>query len=166
MTKTPKFHHHLAERLRDDPAFAFAFARRIRDVPPVDESRLMQMIALSIRLNTDTLATLVHVPDVVLGAYVRRDAEPLPDREPWPRRWALLIEVLDSEPVDPAILVSWPLRHANLRATFGCPLTFIVVVPSHEIAKRIEELFSLEPELMPTLVVSSLLDESGESLRN
>jgi hypothetical protein len=52
------------------------------------------------------------------------------------------------------VLLDWPHRHASLRAKFRCPLTPFVVVPTFSLANYINELFGVEPELTPVVVVS------------
>jgi hypothetical protein len=158
--KPSPYHRLLTARLRTDPAFAFEFARQFRDIPPIDPEDMMPMAVLTF----DTLSEEpkhVTFADILLGATVKPTAKPLPGREPWPDRWALLIDIIE-EPPPSTVLLDWPLRYASLRAQFGCPVTAIAVVPTFELALRLNELFSIEPELTPVVVVSDGLRNTGK----
>lgn len=159
-TKPSNYHQLLTARLRCDPAFAFEFARKFRDIPPIDPEDMMPMMLATVAPSSE-VASQVSFADVLLGANVKPTAAPLPGREPWPDRWALLIDVVDEWPAS-RMLIDWPLRYASLRAQFGCPVTGIVVVPTFELAVRVNELFSIEPELTPIVVVSDALRNTGK----
>ncbi|MFV8756070.1 hypothetical protein ACNOYE_36425 [Nannocystaceae bacterium ST9] len=151
----PDCHRLLTTRLRNDPAFAFDFAREFRDIPPIDPDAIMPMLLASFEKHLDPALDRVSVADVLLAANVDPGATLLPGREPWPDRWMLLIDVVDE--TSPTMLLDWPLRYASLRAQFGCPLTAMVVVETLELAVRINEIFAIEPELTPVVVVSDAL---------
>jgi hypothetical protein len=142
------YHQLLTARLRVDPTFAFEFARQFRDIPPIAPEDMMPMMLATIERPVSD-PEQVSFADVLLG------------REPWPRRWALLIDVVDDWPPS-STLIGWPLRYASLRAQFGCPVTWITVVPTFELALRLNELFSIEPELTPVVVVSDALRNTGK----
>jgi hypothetical protein len=156
---TANYHHRLTARLRTDPTFAFEFARTFRDIPPIAPEDMMPMALVTFDVSSD-LRHQVSFGDIVLGAKVRPSAAPLPGREPWPARWALLIDVIEAWP-ESTMLLDWPLRYASVRAQLGCPVTAIVVVPTLELAIRVNELFSIEPELTPVVVVSDALRNTG-----
>ena len=145
-------HRMLSEQLRNDPVFAFDFARRFRDIPPIEPDDIESMLVLSMKQPIDA-ETEIHMVDVTLLGHVRPDAKPLPNREPWPDRWLLSIEILDEAPAL-RLLLDWPHRHAVLRAQFRCPLTPFVVVPNFGLAACVNQLFAVEPELTPIVVVS------------
>jgi hypothetical protein len=159
MFTQPTYHHVLAARLRSDPTFAFDFARRFRDLPPTDPEDLTRMALLTVENPIDD-PRCISFADVLVGAEIKPDAAPLPGREPWPQRWALLIDVIDDWPPS-TVLLRWPLRYATLRAQLGCPVTHIVLVPSFELAIRLNELFAIEPELTPVVVISDALRNEG-----
>jgi hypothetical protein len=145
-------HRMLSAHLRSDPAFAFDFARRFRDIPPIEPDDIDPMLVMTVQPRRDGDPKVDMVDVMVLGR-VRPDAETLPNREPWPEQWLLSIEILD-EPPALHVMLDWPHRHALLRAQFRCPLTAFVVVPDFMLATYINQLFAVEPELTPVVVVS------------
>jgi hypothetical protein len=152
MSAAATCHRMLSAQLRTDPAFAFDFARRFRDIPPIEPDDIdpMLVVTLQPRKNADPKVDLV---DVTALGRVRPEAQSLPNREPWPERWLLWMEIIEEAP-PLQVLIDWPHRHALLRAQFRCPLTAFVVVPNFGLAKYINELFAIEPELTPVVVVS------------
>jgi hypothetical protein len=145
-------HRMLSAHLRTDYTFAFDFARRFRDIPPIEPNDIDPMLLMTIqpRIGADPKVDAI---DVMALGRVRPSAKTLPNREPWPEHWLLTIEILDSAPT-PRVLLDWPHRQAMLRAQFRCPLTAFVVVPTFSLANYINELFAIEPELTPVVVVS------------
>ena len=145
-------HRMLSTQLRNDPVFAFDFVRRFRDIPPIAPDDIHPMLVMSLlpRKGADPKIDMV---DLTMMGEVRPDTKPLPDREPWPERWMVSIEILDQAP-SLRVLIDWPHRYALLRAQFRCPLTPMVVVPTFSLANYINDLFAIEPELTPVVVVS------------
>jgi hypothetical protein len=145
-------HRMLSAHLRTDYAFAFDFARRFRDIPPIEPDDIDPMLLMTIqpRIGADPKVDAI---DVMALGRVRPGAPTLPNRQPWPEHWLLTIEILDHAPA-PRVLLDWPHRHATLRAQFRCPLTPFVVVPTFTLANYINDLFAIEPELTPVVVVS------------
>lgn len=145
-------HRMLCAHLRSDPTFAFEFARRFRDIPPVEPEDIDPLLVMTMYPRDDAEPDFDMVDITMLGR-VRPDAKPLPNREPWPEHWLVSIEILDEAP-PPRVVIDWPHRHALLRAQFRCPLTPFVVVPNFTLATYVNQLFSIEPELTPVVVVS------------
>lgn len=149
----PRFHDRLAARLRSDPAFVFEFASRFRDVPPIDP----EFVAPILTLCLPTEGKPLHFQrDIVVIGKVPDDAPALPGRAPWPRGWLVSVQILDTLP-PPDALLAWPHRTASLRAQLRFPVTSCVVVPNFALAVRINEIFAIEPELAPAVIVSEAL---------
>lgn len=156
----PRFHDVLTARLMHDFPFAFEFAAKFRDVPPVEPDFIAPLLSLRIEPGRDLDDAEFDDGDLLLFAKVRSDAAPLPGRQPWPRTWALSLTCLDAAPPREALL-GWPHRLATLRAQLRTPITAIVVVPNFELAVRVNEVFSVEPELTPAVIVSAALGEAA-----
>jgi hypothetical protein len=155
MSATLTCHHLLSTHLRTDPGFAFDFARRLRDIPPVARDDIDPLLVMTMQPRPHQNPQLDFV-DVMLLGHVRPSAETLPSREPWPECWLLSIDILDDAPA-PRVMLDWPHRHALLRAQFRCPLTAIVLVPNFAMAQYVNVLFAVEPELTPVVVVSEAM---------
>jgi hypothetical protein len=156
----PRFHDLLTARLMHDHAFAFAFAAKFRDVPPVEPDHIAPLLTMRLERGAGLDSARIDADDLLLFAKVRDDAPALPGRQPWPRTWALSIACLDTAP-PPEALLGWPHRLATLRAQLRTPVTSMVVVPSLALALRVNEVFGIEPELTPVVVVSEELGEAG-----
>lgn len=152
MSATDTCHHMLSAHLRTDPAFAFDFARRFRDIPPVEPDEIEPLLVMTVQARPNHQPA-TDIVDVMALGRVRPSAETLPNREPWPERWLLSIDILEDAPA-PRVMLDWPHRYALLRAQFRCPLTAIVLVPNFAMAKYVNVLFAVEPELTPVVVVS------------
>jgi hypothetical protein len=152
MSTADTCHRMLSAQLRNDPVFAFDFARRFRDIPPIEPDDIDPMLAMTMKMRANEEPE-IDMGDVTVLGCVRPDAKTLPGREPWPDRWLLSIEILDEAPAL-RLLLDWPHRHALLRAQFRCPLTSLVVVPDFTLAACVNQLFAIEPELTPVVVVS------------
>lgn len=153
-------HRSLAAQLRSDPAFAFEFARRFRDIPPVEPGDIDPMLLMTFQPQRGADVKMDMV-DIALLGHVRPNAEKLPNREPWPDHWILTIDVVEDVPAF-GVMFDWPYRDATLRAQFRCPVTSFVIVPSFTMAEYVNAVFAVEPELTPVVVVSTgvYLDES------
>lgn len=152
MSATNTCHHMLSAHLRNDPAFAFDFARRFRDIPPVEPDDIEPLLVMTVQQRPHQQPT-AELVDVMAMGHVLPNAETLPSREPWPERWLVSIDILEDAPA-PRVMLDWPHRYALLRAQFRCPLTPIVLVPNFAMAEYVNVLFAVEPELTPVVVVS------------
>ncbi len=148
------FHQAIVERLVTDLPFTFDFARRFRDVPPIDPDTIQSFGAMIMCHDGSFEQVSVARPSLVVSAKTLPGAEALPGREPWPESWALLLDVFGDEPVDLGLLLSWPVAHAKVREMLGCPVSHIALVPTWEMSVQVNEMFAVEPELMPIVVTS------------
>ncbi len=145
-------HRMLADQLRSDPVFAFDFARRFRDIPPIQPDDIDPLLVMTLRC-PDEPEPDVDIVDVTVMGHVRPEARTQAGRAPWPERWLLSFEIVE-EPPSLRVLIDWPHRHALLRSQFRCPLTPFVVVPNFTLATYVNQIFGIEPELTPAVVVS------------
>ncbi|NJK33108.1 MAG: hypothetical protein HC927_12265 [Deltaproteobacteria bacterium] len=159
----------LVDRLTSDPAFVFDFARRFRPVPPIVPGSIAKRRAQVFGLDAPP------GPGVrtswLVTANTRPEAKPPPEGEPWPTRWGVLIDAFVDErgaPIrefPPDLLLGWPLLHATLRNSFGAPITHIALCPSFELANAINQIFAIEPELMPIVVTAGTYDDLPADVR-